>query len=84
MAFDFVGLAIQKTANNQNAIHQFLANPTNANNAFHAVHAARMAFPQLSQEFVIMGHSQGGGMAWEAAQRQAKRPVKGYLGIVAI
>ena len=30
-----------------------------------------------------MGHSQGGGATWAAAQRQATRPVKGYLGAVA-
>lgn len=30
-----------------------------------------------------MGHSQGGGAAWGAAQHQASRPVEGYLGAIA-
>lgn len=30
-----------------------------------------------------MGHSQGGGAAWAAAERQARTPVEGYLGAVA-
>jgi len=30
-----------------------------------------------------MGQSQGGGTTWAAAQRQAERPVEGYLGAVA-
>ncbi|KAL8846003.1 MAG: hypothetical protein Q9221_008873 [Calogaya cf. arnoldii] len=30
-----------------------------------------------------MGHSQGGGAAWAAAERQAVHPVEGYLGAVA-
>ncbi|KAL8867324.1 MAG: hypothetical protein Q9174_005737 [Haloplaca sp. 1 TL-2023] len=30
-----------------------------------------------------MGHSQGGGAAWAAAQRQHDQPVEGYLGAIA-
>ncbi|KAJ9629503.1 hypothetical protein H2203_001877 [Taxawa tesnikishii (nom. ined.)] len=58
--------------------------PSQANDLFHAVAAAQKAFPDaLSEEFVLMGQSQGGGVAWSAAQRQAQRPVSGYLGTVA-
>lgn len=32
----------------------------------------------------MVGHSQGGGAAWAVAQRQAIKPVTGYLGAVAI
>lgn len=31
-----------------------------------------------------MGHSQGGAATWSAAQRQAYRPVSGYLGAISI
>ncbi len=31
-----------------------------------------------------MGHSQGGGAVWAAAQRQAIEPVDGYLGAIAV
>lgn len=31
----------------------------------------------------MVGHSQGGGAAWAAAERQARTPVEGYLGAVA-
>lgn len=54
-----------------------------ANDVFYAQQAALQAFPALiSPEFVAMGHSQGGGIAWAAAERQASRPVDGYLGAV--
>ena len=49
-----------------------------------AVQAAQAAFSQLSDNFVVMGYSQSGGAAWGAAQRQALKPVKGYLGAIAL
>lgn len=56
-----------------------------ANDLIHAHTAARAAFPAaLTPEFVVLGHSQGGGVAWAAAERQASRPTPGYLGTVAI
>lgn len=50
---------------------------------FYAIQAAQTAFPQLSKEFVIVGHSEGGGTAYACAERQAQRPVAGHLGTVA-
>lgn len=59
--------------------------PAQANDLFHAVSAAQSQWPTLlSREFVLAGQSQGGGVAWAAAQRQAQRPVDGYLGTVAV
>lgn len=58
--------------------------PSQANDLYLAVAAAQSAFPdQLSRKFVMMGQSQGGGVAWSGAQRQHQRPVDGYLGTVA-
>lgn len=60
-----------------------MANPSLANDLFYALEAAQEAFPtRISDEFVVMGHSEGGGAAWGAAERQAVRPVPGYLGTV--
>ena len=84
VAPDYVGLGIDKHADGQEIVHQYIANPAHANDIFYAVQAAQTAFSQLSINFVVMGHSQGGGAAWGAAQRQALRPVKGYLGAIAL
>ncbi|KAI4230675.1 MAG: hypothetical protein L6R40_007973 [Gallowayella cf. fulva] len=83
VAPDYAGLGITKKLNGEPIIHQYTANPAAANDLFYAVEAAQSAFSTLSKKFVVMGHSQGGGAAWGAAQRQAKKPVKGYLGTVA-
>ncbi|KAL8719244.1 MAG: hypothetical protein Q9225_003729 [Loekoesia sp. 1 TL-2023] len=80
---DYAGLGVNQTATGEAVYHEFLANPAHANDLFYSVQAAQAAFPQLSKQFVIMGHSQGGGAAWAAAQRQAVEPVEGYLGAIA-
>lgn len=81
---DYAGLGVPFDANNRSIPHQWGAHPAGANDVIYSIQAAQQAWPdKLSDEFVIMGHSQGGGVAWGAAQRQALRPVKGYLGAVA-
>ena len=84
VAPDYVGLGVGRDAEGHGIVHQFLASPAHANDLFYAVQAAQAAFSQLSSEFVVVGHSQGGGAAWGAAQRQAIDPVKGYLGSIAL
>ncbi|KAL8836246.1 MAG: hypothetical protein Q9170_002990 [Blastenia crenularia] len=83
VAPDYQGLGVGVDAHNQTIIHPYLSNPSHANDVFYATQAAQTAFSSLSKRFVIVGHSQGGGVAWAAAQRQATRPVEGYLGAVA-
>ncbi|KAI4201009.1 MAG: hypothetical protein LQ346_002251 [Caloplaca aetnensis] len=83
VAPDYAGQGVSRTAEGKPIIHQLYASQAAANDVFYAVEAAQSAFPSLSKEFVVMGHSQGGGAAWAAAERQAKTPVKGYLGAVA-
>ncbi|KAL8648036.1 MAG: hypothetical protein Q9226_006169 [Calogaya cf. arnoldii] len=80
---DYAGLGVNRTAKGETVHHEFLAKPAHANDLFYSVQAAQAAFSQLSKQFVIMGHSQGGGAAWAAARRQAVQPVEGYLGAVA-
>ncbi|KAI9694111.1 MAG: hypothetical protein M1822_003382 [Bathelium mastoideum] len=61
----------------------YLAAAAAGNDLIYAVQAAQKAWPQLSKEFVLMGHSEGGGAAWGAAQNLAEKPVPGYLGTIA-
>ena len=84
VAPDYAGLGVAKTADGQDIIHQYTANPAQANDVVFAVEAAQKAFSNLSSEFVVIGHSQGGGAAWAVAERQAQKPVKGYLGAVSV
>ena len=83
VAPDYAGLGVDKDFNGNPIIHPYLVNPSAANDLFYAVEVGRSAFPILSKQFITMGHSQGGGAAWAAAQRQAITPVEGYLGTIA-
>ncbi|MCO6008244.1 lipase family protein [Actinoallomurus purpureus] len=47
-----------------------------------AVRSARQAVPGLARGWVLWGHSQGGGAALGFAERQLKRPERGYRGAV--
>lgn len=81
---DYAGLGVQKDASGAPIMHEYLASPSQGNDVIHSVTAARVAFPELSKDFVVVGHSQGGGAAWAVAQRAATSPVPGYLGAIAI
>jgi pimeloyl-ACP methyl ester carboxylesterase len=83
VAPDYAGLGVNHTAEGEDVVHEYLANPAGANDVLFAVQAAQAAFPELSKHFVTMGHSQGGGVAWSIAERQRVRSMKGYLGTVA-
>ena len=83
VAPDYAGLGVDHDSKANTIRHPYTANPSHANDLFFSVQAAQSAFATLSKRFVIMGHSQGGGAAWGAAQRQASRPVEGYLGAIA-
>ena len=81
---DYAGLGVHKHESGEPIVHQYMAGPSHANDIVYAVQAARKAFPELSQDFVVVGHSQGGGATWATAQRQGDKPISGYLGGVAI
>ena len=83
IAPDYQGLSVRKEAQAKPIIHSYLANPAQANDVFYGVQVAQAAFRMLSDCFVVVGHSQGGGVAWGAAQRQAKKHIESYLGAVA-
>lgn len=84
VATDYAGLGVGKHPSGEPIPHDYLGSPANANDVVYSVIAARAAFKELSKEFVVIGHSQGGGAAWAVAQREAKIPVPGYLGSVAV
>ncbi|KAL8936176.1 MAG: hypothetical protein Q9211_004311 [Gyalolechia sp. 1 TL-2023] len=84
VAPDYAGLGVEEDATGNHIVHQYLACPSHANDVIYSVKAAQQAFPELSQNFVVIGHSQGGGAAWATAQRQAEKPTAGYLGAVAV
>lgn len=83
VAPDYAGLGVDHDSKGNPIRHPYMANPSHANDLFFSIQAAQSAFETLSKRFVIMGHSQGGGAAWGAAQRQISRPVDGYLGAIA-
>ncbi|KAK0301469.1 hypothetical protein LTS00_000618 [Friedmanniomyces endolithicus] len=75
---DYAGLGVPDVTS------PYFVFPAQSNDLFHAVAAAQSEWPALlSREFVVAGQSQGGGVAWAAAQRQYSRPVEGYLGTMA-
>ncbi|MCJ1471005.1 hypothetical protein MMC07_009653 [Pseudocyphellaria aurata] len=83
VAPDYAGLGVAENAEKVAVNHTWFPNRSHANDLFYSVQAAQSGFAEVSKQFVIMGHSQGGGAAWAAAQRQAVRPVEGYLGAIA-
>jgi pimeloyl-ACP methyl ester carboxylesterase len=83
VAPDYAGLGLDHDAEGDFIAHPFAANPAHGNDMIYSVQAAQKAWPALSEQFVLMGHSQGGGAAWGAAEQLAKEPVAGYLGTIA-
>lgn len=85
IAPDYDGLGVGRDGQGKTIPHVWGLAPAQANDLAHAVEAARLAFPgNVAEEFVVMGHSEGGGAAWAFAQRQAQIPVSGYRGTVAL
>ncbi|KFH46560.1 hypothetical protein ACRE_025970 [Hapsidospora chrysogenum ATCC 11550] len=90
VAPDYAGLGISKSWDGSDIPHEFLAGPAAANDALYALCAAWDAFPgMLSSDFVVVGHSQGGGAAWAVSEALEARPdefprqVRGHRGTVA-
>ncbi|KAL7911418.1 Alpha/Beta hydrolase protein [Trichoderma velutinum] len=83
IAPDYVGLGIGSLPDGTPIPHQYTASPAQANDLANAVIAARSAFPKYlaaNGPFVVAGHSQGGGVSWAYAERQAQHPIPGYKG----
>lgn len=64
--------------------HEYLDRIAQANDVINSVTAARRAVPDLSDKWVVDGHSQGGGAAWGVAEQEADLNDPGYLGAVVV
>lgn len=85
VATDYAGLGVSKNADGDTIWHEVSASPAAGQDLLYAAQAAYAAFPdKLTRDFVAMGHSQGGGAAWGAAQQQLKLKVPGYKGAIAL
>ncbi|KAF4338406.1 secretory lipase [Fusarium beomiforme] len=96
VAPDYAGLGVDKSWDGSHIPHQYLAASVGAQDSLFAMEAALEAFSnRLSGKFAIVGHSQGGGVAWGAAEALArgkdtsgrkafKNLLDGYVGTVAI
>ncbi len=62
--------------------HELVNKTAEANDVIAAVRAAHEVRADLSPEWVLWGHSQGGGAALAVAERQRLAPLDGYLGAV--
>jgi len=85
---DYAGLGIDSNGTHF-VPHQYFAAPAQAFDLLYGFRAALKAFPKhLDKRFVIMGHSQGGGVAWATAELLAKEAQKfkdllsGYRGTI--
>jgi pimeloyl-ACP methyl ester carboxylesterase len=77
VATDYAGLGTEGR-------HAYLDMLGNGADVIYSVPAARAAVANLSSNWVVVGHSQGGLSALGAAQLEAARKDLGYLGTVAL
>lgn len=85
IAPDYVGLGVGSLPDGTPIPHAYSASPAQANDLANAIIAARSAFPEnlpANGSFIVAGHSQGGGVSWAYAERQAQDPIPGYRGTV--
>lgn len=65
IAPDYAGLGVDASWDGTRIPHQYFVREAGAHDALNALQAARESFTKrLSTEFVAMGHSQGGAVAW--------------------
>ncbi|KAK0619020.1 Alpha/Beta hydrolase protein [Immersiella caudata] len=75
---DYAGLGVGFDWDGNRIRHQYHAAPAQVGDVLYGLLAVREAFPGLlSEEFVVVGHSQGGGVAWAVAEALADEKGKG-------
>lgn len=84
VATDYAGLGVARDAAGHATIHEYITGSAQANDVYYSILAARQAFPELSQDFVVLGSSEGGGAAWAFAEKLVHEPLNGHLGTVAL
>ena len=69
---DFAGLGVSESWDGSEIPHEYNASPAQARDSLYGFRAAKKAFPDyLGGDFVVIGHSQGGGTAWGVAEALA-------------
>lgn len=69
VAPDYAGLGVEKSWDGSFIPHQYFAAPAGGQDMLYAMKAAMEAFERrLSGKFAVVGHSQGGGVAWSTAE----------------
>jgi pimeloyl-ACP methyl ester carboxylesterase len=98
VAPDYAGLGVGQSWDGSEIPHQYFVGPSGARDAIFSLQAARTAFKgRLDGKFAVMGHSQGGGVAWATAEyvgqlqktagslaKELSDTIKGYVGTVAL
>jgi alpha-beta hydrolase superfamily lysophospholipase len=79
---DYSGLGVSVDGAEKPIVHEYLASPAAAKDLEYGLKAAQEAFPLVGKKFVVLGHSQGGAVAWSFAERMYEFPMDGYLGVV--
>lgn len=70
---DYAGLGISKSWDGSEIPHQYHLQTATAGDTLYGVRAALQAFhDKLGSDFVVIGHSQGGGVAWAVAEALAR------------
>ena len=82
IATDYAGLGVGEDENARPIVHEYLTGPAQANDLFYSIPAAQTAFPRISNDFVVIGTSQGGAAAWAFAEKLFSESTTGYLGTV--
>lgn len=63
IAPDYAGLGIDEDRNGNFITHEFLATQAHGNDVLYSTKAAQQGWDILGSQYVILGHSQGGGAA---------------------
>ncbi|PON24961.1 hypothetical protein TGAM01_v206042 [Trichoderma gamsii] len=90
VAADYTGLGVQTSWDGSHVPHQYQNRLANGFDSLYALRAARSAFSgRITDEYVNIGHSQGGAAAWGVSEILAENSRKmftdledGYLGSI--
>ena len=79
VATDYAGLG------NNYTLHKYCSYPAQVNDIYYSTIAARKAFKGIfTDDWMAVGHSQGGGAVWKLAESQYVKHDRHYLGTVSL
>ncbi|KAF9882741.1 hypothetical protein FE257_005332 [Aspergillus nanangensis] len=91
VAPDYAGLGVDTSWDGSHIPHQYFVREAGAHDALNALRAAQESFPKhLTNDYVVMGHSQGGAVAWGLTEILGRNEstfgdvMKGYRGAVIV